>query len=72
MYQDLAHTKPGEDVYTSPCGRYSVERAGPDRYDVFGPNGRVATERHRYEAIERACILAEGAGEVEKVRGRNW
>ena len=27
------------DTYTTPCGRYSVERAGAERYEVIGPKG---------------------------------
>jgi hypothetical protein len=29
------------DAYTKPCGRYTVERTGAERFDVYGPCGFI-------------------------------
>ena len=29
------------DAHRTPCGRYSVERTGADRFDVYGPAGKI-------------------------------
>jgi hypothetical protein len=33
------HARP--NAYATPCGRYSVERTGAARFDVYGPAGFV-------------------------------
>ena len=29
------------DAYSTPCGRYSVERTGAERFEVYGPAGFI-------------------------------
>ena len=33
--------QPRSDTYTTPCGRYSVERTGNERFEVYGPDGKI-------------------------------
>lgn len=40
MYVDPGLTPSARpDTYTTPCGRYSVERTAAERFDVYGPDG---------------------------------
>jgi hypothetical protein len=40
MYE-YGHWKPDArtEAYATPCGRYSVERTGNERFEVYGPEG---------------------------------
>ena len=29
------------DAYATPCGRYSVERTGTERFEVYGPDRKI-------------------------------
>lgn len=41
MYTDSGSLAPKAGVYETPCGRYSVERMGADRFEVYGPRGFI-------------------------------
>lgn len=69
MYLDRgAAPAPRSDAYTTPCGRYGVERSGVARYDVYGPAGFIDWFVRLEDA--RECAEVEAGREPEKKQPR--
>lgn len=59
------HARP--DVYETPCGRYSVERTGTERFDVFGPAGFIDW----FVALADAKECADGQAASNPIKATN-
>jgi hypothetical protein len=65
MYE-YGHWKPDArtDAYATPCGRYSVERTGAERFDVYGPAGFVDW----FVSLADAKECADGQAQANPVK----